>query len=107
MLLRVCLAIATRICHANAQTGPVPVIGMATGVDQATGKVPARRNINVVEQEGGPMWYGVSNSRIPLTKFLTSRKGTFSSVALMHYRTNRMTTSDLISRWQASPIVLD
>ncbi|KAI3335615.1 Di-copper centre-containing protein [Ustulina deusta] len=56
MLLRVCLAIATRICHANAQTGPVPVIGMATGVDQATGKVPARRNINVVEQEGGPMW---------------------------------------------------
>ncbi|KAI1423995.1 Di-copper centre-containing protein [Xylaria sp. FL1777] len=50
------LAIASQIGYANARTGPVPVIGMTTGVDQATGKVPSRMNINTLEQEGGPMW---------------------------------------------------
>ncbi|KAI0441851.1 hypothetical protein F4803DRAFT_562735 [Xylaria telfairii] len=50
------LAIAMKIGHANSQTKPVPVIGMTTGIDQATGKLPLRININTLEQEGGPMW---------------------------------------------------
>ncbi|KAI0878700.1 Di-copper centre-containing protein [Hypoxylon argillaceum] len=50
------LAILTRIGQANGGTGPVPVIGRTTGIDQATGKPPLRMNINTLEQEGGPMW---------------------------------------------------
>ncbi|KAI8950282.1 Di-copper centre-containing protein [Xylaria longipes] len=50
------LAIATKIGHANAQTGPVPVVGMTAGIDQVTGKLPLRMNIETLEQEGGPMW---------------------------------------------------
>lgn len=53
------LAIAIKIGHANAQTKPVPVIGMKTGIDQVTGKLPLRMNINTLEQEGGPMWYSI------------------------------------------------
>ncbi|KAI0816122.1 Di-copper centre-containing protein [Xylaria sp. FL0064] len=56
LLDALCLAIAAHIGYANAQTGPVPVIGMTTGIDQTTGKVPSRMNINALEQDGGPMW---------------------------------------------------
>ncbi|TGJ86262.1 hypothetical protein E0Z10_g2493 [Xylaria hypoxylon] len=51
-----CLAIATRIGHVYTQAGPVPVIGLTTGIDQATSKLPLRMNIDTLEQEGGPMW---------------------------------------------------
>lgn len=52
------LAILVQISYVNAQIGRVPVIGATTGIDQSTGKVPPRMNINTLEQEGGPMWYG-------------------------------------------------
>ncbi|KAI1170771.1 Di-copper centre-containing protein [Nemania sp. FL0916] len=48
--------IAMTVAYVNAQTGPVPVIGMTTGFDQATGRPPPRMNINTLDQEGGPMW---------------------------------------------------
>ncbi|KAI0966132.1 Di-copper centre-containing protein [Xylaria arbuscula] len=51
-----CLAIAMQIGYANAQNEPVPVIGMTTGFDQGTSTVPSRMNIDVLEQNGGPMW---------------------------------------------------
>ncbi|KAI1758339.1 Di-copper centre-containing protein [Xylaria castorea] len=50
------LATAVKIGHATAQGMPVPVIGMTTGIDQVTEKLPLRMNINTLEQEGGPMW---------------------------------------------------
>jgi hypothetical protein len=53
------LAAITRIGHANAQTNSVPVVGMMTGIDQATGELPSRMNVNVLEKQGGPMWYGI------------------------------------------------
>ncbi|KAI0505522.1 Di-copper centre-containing protein [Xylaria bambusicola] len=61
MLFEVCkhalyLAVMAQIGYANAQTGPVPVVGISTGIDQTTGKVPSRMNINTLAQERGPMW---------------------------------------------------
>jgi hypothetical protein len=50
------LAILVRLGHAEEHTGPVPVIGITAGIDQATGNPPLRMNINTLEQEGGPMW---------------------------------------------------
>ncbi|KAJ3577361.1 hypothetical protein NPX13_g3208 [Xylaria arbuscula] len=51
-----CLAIIVQISHVNAETEPVPVVGITTGIDQTTGKVPPRMNINTLEQDGGPKW---------------------------------------------------
>ncbi|KAI3321261.1 Di-copper centre-containing protein [Xylariaceae sp. AK1471] len=50
------LAVITRIGHVIAQTNPVPIVGMTTGIDQATGELPLRMNVNILEKEGGPMW---------------------------------------------------
>ncbi|KAI0112490.1 Di-copper centre-containing protein [Nemania sp. FL0031] len=61
MLLQVrkyvlCLNLVARIGHASEDTRPVPVIGLTTGIDQVTGSLPVRMNINILEEEGGPMW---------------------------------------------------
>lgn len=41
---------------AAAQTTPIPVIGVKTGVDSSTGQRPIRRNINDLYARGGPQW---------------------------------------------------
>ncbi|KAI0407223.1 hypothetical protein F4802DRAFT_45420 [Xylaria palmicola] len=48
------LAMATNIGRVNTQI--VPVVGLTTGIDQTTGRLPVRMNINTLEEEGGPMW---------------------------------------------------
>ncbi|KAI0483901.1 Di-copper centre-containing protein [Xylaria cf. heliscus] len=97
-----CLAIATKIGHADAQTGPVAVVGMTTGIDQATGKLPLRMNINTLEQDGGPMWYNaLLRSPGSAVKTLTQNIGIFSFSVSTRYRTNQKMMSDLISLWRA------
>lgn len=54
-----CLAVMSRVDHVEAQTAPVPVVGMTSGINPATGAVPSRMNINILEKEGGPMWYDI------------------------------------------------
>ncbi|RYO97996.1 hypothetical protein DL763_002501 [Monosporascus cannonballus] len=34
----------------------IPIIGLTTGIDKETGARPARRNINELEAEAGPIW---------------------------------------------------
>ncbi|KAI1821314.1 Di-copper centre-containing protein [Xylaria intraflava] len=50
------LAIIASISRTNAQTEHVPVTGMMTGLNRTTGEPPSRVDINVLENEGGPMW---------------------------------------------------
>lgn len=37
---------------------PIPITGLTTGINPETGELPIRRNINDLEAEGGPTWYG-------------------------------------------------
>lgn len=41
---------------ARTQTFPVPVLGVQTGINIATGERPARLNINDLYSRGGPQW---------------------------------------------------
>lgn len=40
----------------QAQQQPVPVTGMTTGLDSGTSERPARWEVNVLQDEGGPRW---------------------------------------------------
>ncbi|KAK0628971.1 hypothetical protein B0T17DRAFT_488166 [Bombardia bombarda] len=41
---------------AAAQSTPIPVVGIKTGIDTTTGRRPARQNINDLYARGGPQW---------------------------------------------------
>ncbi|KAK8084996.1 tyrosinase 2 [Apiospora hydei] len=50
------MSLASIAIPAVAQGQPVPVIGLATGVNLLTGERPARKNINDLQAAGGPAW---------------------------------------------------
>lgn len=53
----ICLIVTVPV--AWTQTVPIPVVGLQTGVNKATGERPARLNINDLYARGGPQWYAV------------------------------------------------
>ncbi|KAK3343064.1 hypothetical protein B0H65DRAFT_576876 [Neurospora tetraspora] len=55
-LLSLLLLINSFASLAAAQTTPIPVVGVKTGVDSNTGQRPIRRNINDLYARGGPQW---------------------------------------------------
>lgn len=55
-LLPLLLLINSFASLAAAQTTPIPVVGVKTGVDSNTGQRPIRRNINDLYARGGPQW---------------------------------------------------
>ncbi|KAL0467683.1 hypothetical protein QR685DRAFT_366309 [Neurospora intermedia] len=55
-LLPLLLLINSFASLAAAQTTPIPVVGVKTGVDSKTGQRPIRRNINDLYARGGPQW---------------------------------------------------
>ncbi|KAJ4403730.1 hypothetical protein N0V85_005028, partial [Neurospora sp. IMI 360204] len=55
-LLPLLLLINSFASLAAAQTTPIPVVGVKTGVDPNTGQRPIRRNINDLYARGGPQW---------------------------------------------------
>ncbi|KAK8045287.1 hypothetical protein PG993_005311 [Apiospora rasikravindrae] len=50
------MSLASIVIPVVAQGQPVPVVGLATGVNPVTGERPARRNINDLQAAGGPAW---------------------------------------------------
>ncbi|KAK8069720.1 hypothetical protein PG994_006336 [Apiospora phragmitis] len=52
------MALASYVIPAVAQGQPVPVIGLATGINPITGERPARKNVNDLQAAGGPACRG-------------------------------------------------
>jgi hypothetical protein len=48
--------VAALVCQATAQSTPIVVVGVQTGVSLTTGQRPARQNINNLHEQGGPQW---------------------------------------------------
>ncbi|KAK4453979.1 Di-copper centre-containing protein [Podospora aff. communis PSN243] len=51
-----CYVGAALIRQTTAQSTPIPVVGVKTGIDPRTGHRPARQNINNLYALGGPHW---------------------------------------------------